>query len=72
MNTYLGIFLIPLLIVLFGTFLSVYIGVLLEAPKPFTTNSLIKYTAAALFLVIIIGTIVNWFADCTLGNNKQN
>jgi hypothetical protein len=72
MNTYLGIFLIIILIVIIGGFLPVYIGVLLEVPKPFTTNGLIKYTAAALFLLIIFGTIVNWFADCSLGNNKQN
>jgi hypothetical protein len=72
MNTYIGIFLIPILILLISTFLSVYIGVLLEVPKPFTTNGLIKYTGAALFLIIIIGTIVNWFADCTFDSNRQN
>jgi hypothetical protein len=60
MNTYLQT---SVLIFLAGFFL-VYLGVLLNAPRPFNTDSIFRYGAAIMFFIIFIGAIVSWLLDC--------
>ena len=64
MDTYVKSFLYPLVYTIVGGFGIIYLGVLLNAPKPFTTDVLIRYVAAGFFSVVFIGAIVSWLLDC--------
>ena len=64
MNTYVQAFLYPFLFVVLGGFLLVYLGVLLNTPRPFSPDSIFRYGAAAFFLIVFIGSIVSWLLDC--------
>jgi hypothetical protein len=54
------------LVILVGAFLSVYIGVLMDRSRPYSVDSLFRFTAAAFFLIIIFGSIISWLSGCTL------
>jgi hypothetical protein len=59
-------YLYTFLFIVIGAFLAVYAAVLLERPRPFTIDNGLKYLSAALFILIIFGSIVNWLLDCTV------
>ena len=64
MNTFIQSVVYPFLFVFLGGFFLVYLGVLLNAPKPMTIDSILRYGAAVIFFTIFIGGIVSWLLDC--------
>ena len=60
---YLG-YIYAFLFVFVGWFLSVYAGMLIAQPKPFNVDSLFRYVAAILFVIIVFWSIVNLLIGC--------
>lgn len=48
-----------------GGLTYVYLSSLLSITRPFSVNNLFQLTAAGLFLLIFIGSVVSWLADCS-------
>ena len=65
MNTYFLGYIYAFLFIIGGWFLAVYVEVLMK-PKGFTVDSALQYTGAALFIIIILGSVINWLRDCTV------
>jgi hypothetical protein len=61
---YLQIFVYPFLFVFLGGFFLVYLGTLMNTPRPINMNSILRYGAAVMFFVIFIGAIASWLLDC--------
>lgn len=65
MNKYAQDILYPFVFAIVGVFGIIYLGVLLNAPKQFTTDVLLRYVAAAFFLIVFLGAIICWLLDCS-------
>jgi tryptophan-rich sensory protein len=61
--TLLGI-IYAVLFIIVGTFLAVYVDVLMK-PKSLNLDTAFRYIGAVLFIIIIIGSIISWLLDCT-------
>ncbi len=64
MDTYAKSFLYPIVFTIVGGFVIIYLGVLLNAPRPFSIDILLRYVAAGFFFIVFIGAIVSWLLDC--------
>ena len=53
------------LFIIVGTFLAVYVDVLMK-PKSLNLDTAFRYLATALFILIILGSVISWLLDCTL------
>lgn len=64
MNAYVNAFVYPLLIVILGSFATIYLSTLVSSTKALSSDSLFRLGSAALFLIICFGAIICFFLDC--------
>ena len=53
------------LVILVGTFLSVYFSTLMDRSRLYSIDSIFRYVGAAFFIIIFFGSIVSWLSGCT-------
>jgi hypothetical protein len=61
----LYIFLVAIILLLIGT----YSGFLLDSKVYSGKDAYLKYASAIFLIVIILGSIISWFLDCTFNLN---
>lgn len=66
MSTYLLGYIYAFLFVIVGWFLAVYVDVLMASSKSFNIDSVFKYAGAAMFIIIIFGSMINWLRGCSI------
>jgi len=54
-----------LVFIIIGCFTLIYVGVLLSTPKKYSVDVLLRYVAAAFFLIVFLGSIICWLLDCS-------